>query len=265
LAHQVLDRMELAAKFPQFEVPQEFIGFHEEAAGVLLPEPILSAYADAAMRLGAELHGCESVIGWTSDDAGVTVRTSRAVYRSRCAIFCGGPWTSKVVADLGVKLTVTRQVAGWVWPREPALFELGKIPCWAIDNGNHSLHYGFPMLPESPGFKVAHHALGAEADPDTVSRGYLDGDEEGFRPVLRRYLPKADGNLLAMRVCLYANTPDGHFILDRHPRFERVFLACGFSGHGFKFASVVGEAMADVALNGGTDLPIDFLRLKRFG
>jgi sarcosine oxidase len=195
------------------------------------------------------------------------VRTSRGEYRADQLVFCGGPWTERLVRDLGVPLVVTRQVLGWVWPIEPALFELGTLPVWAIGRGDGSLYYGFPILPDggSVGFKIALHARGTPADPDRVAREVLPGDEETFRACLRQHIPRADGPLLAMRTCLYTNSPDGHFILDRHPRHPRVHLACGFSGHGFKFASVIGEVLADWCTAGRTDLPVEFLSLARFG
>ncbi|MFB3137969.1 MAG: FAD-dependent oxidoreductase, partial [Phycisphaerales bacterium] len=106
---------------------------------------------------------------------------------------------------------------------------------------------------------------GQPTTPDAIDRQSLPGDEDDFRPALRRFIPHADGPLLSMRVCMYTNTPDSHFIIDRHPAHDRVTIACGFSGHGFKFASVIGEALADLALTGRTDLPIEFLGLGRLG
>jgi sarcosine oxidase len=153
----------------------------------------------------------------------------------------------------------------WVAPRDPTLFQPGRLPVWAIDQGDGSVHYGFPMHPDAPGFKLAHHAPGLPTDPDAVARLPQPGDEQTFRPALSRFLPDADGPLLALRVCLYTNSPDHHFIIDRHPRHDRVVVACGFSGHGFKFASVVGEVLADLAADGRTDLPVGFLGLGRFG
>ncbi|MCZ6494017.1 MAG: FAD-dependent oxidoreductase, partial [Planctomycetota bacterium] len=117
----------------------------------------------------------------------------------------------------------------------------------------------------TPGLKVAHHFPGEPTTPDTIDRQALPEDEDDFRPALGRFIPHADGPLLSLHVCMYTNTPDSHFIIDRHPAHDRVTLACGFSGHGFKFASVIGEALADLALTGRTDLPIEFLGLGRFG
>lgn len=264
LAHELLDAATLARRFPQFRLPADFVGVHEHAAGFLLPELAISALVTGALRRGAEIHGHEEVLAWQAEASHVTVTTRRATYRARHVIFSGGAWSSRLVRDLGVPLTVTRQVLGWVWPRAWPSFQLGSFPVWMIDRLDGSVYYGFPLITHSPGLKIALHAPMQATEPDTVAREVLPGDEETFRAGLRQFLPEADGPLLALRTCLYTNTPDGHFIIDRHPRQARVTVAAGFSGHGFKFASVVGEALADLATTGSTALPIGFLGLGRF-
>ncbi|MDB5293760.1 MAG: N-methyl-L-tryptophan oxidase, partial [Phycisphaerales bacterium] len=264
LPHELLDRTQLVERFPQFQLPDDWQAIHEPRAGFLLPEKVIAAYADLALRAGAEIHGREPVMEWHADAQSVTVHTSRATYSASHLLFTGGAWTTSLLHDLGIKLQVTRQVMGWVWPREPGRFSLGHFPVWAIETPTGGLHYGFPLHPENPGLKIAHHSPGQLADPDHVVREVLPGDEETFRPALRQFLPAADGPLLSLRTCLYTNSPDQHFIIDRHPRHERVTIACGFSGHGFKFASVVGEILADLSTSGKTKLPIGFLGLRRF-
>jgi sarcosine oxidase len=138
------------------------------------------------------------------------------------------------------------------------------FPCWAIERQAGALYYGFPLEPSRPGLKLALHAIGAAADPAQPDRCFRPEDEAAIRECLRRFIPDGDGPLLSATVCLYDNSPDGHFILDRHPRSDHVLVATGFSGHGFKFAPVIGEALADLALSGRTDLPIGFLGLGRF-
>ena len=264
LPHEVLATADLRKRFGQFHVPDDWVAIHEPNAGFLIPEKVIAAYADQAMQRGAQLHGREPVLEWSCAADGVTVRTSRDIYRGDHLVFCGGAWSGTLLADLGVNLRVTRQVQGWVWPREPAKFALGSFPVWAIGNPDGSLYYGFPMMPDNPGVKISLHAPGIDTDPDRVARETLPGDEQTFRPALQRFLPDADGPLLAMRTCLYTNSPDHHFIIDRHPHHQHVTFACGFSGHGFKFASVVGEVLADLTIDGKTNLPAQFLRLGRF-
>lgn len=264
LPHEVLEQDEIRKRFPQFQIPESWVGLMEPEAGFLLPERVIATYAQTALRAGAELRGRETVVEWNADSHGVRVQTNKAEYHANHLIFCGGPWSGKLLRNLGVELTVTRQVLGWVWPRDPDSFALGRLPVWALDHLDGTIHYGFPMTNDVPGFKLAHHAPGPLTDANHVARDPQPGDEETFRLILRTMIPAADGPLLSMKVCLYTNTPDGHFIIDRHPSHERVTLACGFSGHGFKFASVVGEIVADLAMNGSTKLAAQFLRVDRF-
>jgi sarcosine oxidase len=261
---EMIDRSQLTRQFPQFVAPNDFVAMHERSAGFLLSERCIAAHVDVALQRGADIRGNERVVEWNADARGVRVTSDRATYHADRLVFCGGAWSDKLVRDLGVPLRVSRQVMGWVQPPEPEALRLGVFPCWAVDPGDGSLFYGFPMTPDGAGLKLARHRAGPTADPDTLNRQPTRDDEFDFRPALANYIPQANGPIVSMRVCMYTNSPDGHFILDRHPRFGNVFICCGFSGHGFKFASVVGQAMAGLAVDGRTSLPIDFLRLGRF-
>jgi len=265
LQHEIIERSDLSRRYPQFHLPENFVGAWEPLAGFILPEKAIAAHAQLAMRHGAELHGREAVVDWAADGQSVRVTTNRGAYSAQKIIFCGGAWTSKLVNDLGIPLRVTRQVLGWVWPKIPRLFELDRLPVWAIDHLDGSIHYGFPMIPDCPGFKIAHHAPAKEVDPDKIVRETDEADERTFRPILKEFIPQADGPLLSMRVCMYTNSPDHHFLLGPHPKHDRVLMACGFSGHGFKFAPVIGKALAELAADGRTSHPIDFLGFSRFG
>jgi sarcosine oxidase len=268
LAHEELTARDIATRYPVFKIPENFTGLFEPMAGLLLPERVIAAHAEGALRRGADLRGRERVLSWESSGDAASVTTTRGTYRCKTVLFCGGPWTAQLVKDLGVPLTVTRQVLGWVWPQDPAPFALGNFPVWAIDRNDGTLDYGFPMLgpsiSDAPGLKLAHHGPATRCDPDTVDRAERPGDEADLRHALTHYLPSAHGPLLSMRVCLYTNSLDHHFIVDRHPQHPNVYLACGFSGHGFKFASVMGEALADLSQHGQSPLPIRFLGLERF-
>jgi sarcosine oxidase len=261
--HELLDIAEVHRRFDAFGIPENWSALYEPEAGFLLPERAISAFAAAATKLGAELHPRELVLRWSADTHGITVDTDHATYHADRLILCCGAWTSRIAGELGIPLTVTRQVMGWVAPRDPSRFELGAFPIWNIEKLDGTLYYGFPLF-DGPGLKLAHHGRQTPADPDRVERSPLPGDEETFRPALRDYLPAGDGPLLEMRVCLYTNSPDHHFIIDRHPHFPRVTLACGFSGHGFKFASVIGEVLSQISLTGRSTLPMEFLSIRRF-
>jgi sarcosine oxidase len=266
IGHELLSHAELAAAYPQFTVPEDYTGMLDHAGGFVLPERAITAHCDLAMRQGAELHGREPVLEWRSTGSGVEVRTAAGTYAAAHLVFCGGAWSAKLVRDLGVSLVVTRQVMAWFWPpRDAETFDLGRFPVWAIDAPDVPFTYGFPIHPDgAAGLKIALHAIGPTTDADADPRQPTPADEAQLRPAIRRFLPAADGPLLGLRVCLYTNSPDHHFILARHPAHANVTLACGFSGHGFKFASVMGQAIADVAMKGRSELPIEFLNLRRF-
>jgi sarcosine oxidase len=264
LPYQILTHAELQQKFPQFRLPTSQQGFFEDRAGVLLPEKVVATFAAQAMQYGAEIRGHEPVEDWESGSQGVTVRTPSNTYQADQVVFTGGAWSGKLLVDCGVQLAVTRQVLAWFSPRRIEPFALGTFPAWYLETENGYGHYGFPLLSGQPGFKIALHKPATVTDADHVNRQVQPQEIEQLRSVLREHIPNAVGPLVSASVCLYSNSPDSHFIIDRHPQKNRVWLACGFSGHGFKFSSVVGEALADLATVGTTDLPIDFLRLSRF-
>src|SRR5262245_44200624 len=265
LPHELLSHAAIAHRFPQFHLPGDHVGLFEPSAGFLIPERSVAAHAAAALRSGAELRAHEAALEWHAEERGVRVRTARVEYSGARLVITAGPWAGRVMSGLGVPLTVTRQVMAGVWPRRPELFALGGFPCWALDSPGGSIHYGFPMHDEAPGLKIALHRRGEVTDPDALIRDSLPGDEDTVRPALCRTLPDADGPLLALRACMYTNSLDSHFIIDRHPSAPNTVIACGFSGHGFKFAPVVGEVLADLALDGRTRHPVAFLGLTRFG
>jgi len=264
LDHELLDRKALAERYPQFHVPQDFAALYESAAGIVFPEHAVSAQVDQALRCGAEIRAREAVVDWSPNGAGVEVRTDRNTYSARQVIFTAGAWTGRLVRDLTVPLTVTRQTLVWLWPAATEPFEPANCPVWLIEIEPDTGYYGMPLLQHPPGIKMALHRAGETVDPDHVCR---EVSEDELRPLLdfaAKYLPDASGPVLSSQVCLYTHSPDSHFIIDRHPGYPQVFLACGFSGHGFKFCGVVGEALADFALIGRTELPVHFLHAGRF-
>lgn len=262
---ECLTSHDVAARFPQFRLDDGMRGVWEPNAGFVRPELAVCAQAVAALECGAVIQAREPVRSWRVGPAGhaVEVTTDRGTYRAEQVIICGGAWSGRLL-DERVPLVVTRQVLGWTWPSEPGSFRLGRFPCWSLVRPDGTSHYGFPMLPDNPGFKTAHHWRAAATDPDHVARHELPGDEADVRWPLERYLPSANGPLLALRTCLYTNSPDGHFVVDRHPEHPAVLLACGFSGHGFKFAPAIGEVLAELATGHAPSRSVSFLGLDRF-
>ena len=275
LDHELLDRAALAGRFPQFRVPDDHRALFEPHAGYISPELAIAAHQRLAIAAGATLHDNERLLAYRADGPRIRITTSRGEYEADRIIFACGAWATRAVSDLGIQITPTRQILGWVTPRNPAPFAPGTCPVWAIDCPREArgvragLYYGFPLdagatADDGRGFKLARHAIGPATDPDTNDFSPRPEDEADFRPALHAVLPDADGPLAQMRICMYENSPDGHFIIDRHPKMPNVILACGFSGHGFKFMPVIGEVLADLATDGATRHPIGFLGLARF-
>ncbi len=262
---QRLARGELNHRFPQIKIPESFDAVWESCAGLIVPEFAVSIFVREAMTHGAELHGHEGVLEWSASPQGVQVRTTKGTYEAASLIITAGAWASGVLQGLKIPLRVTRQVQAWYWPKRPALFGMPGFPVWGFENEEGHFHYGFPMQASPPGFKIALHNTGETIDPTSPDRSARPGDEAQTRAALKRYFPDADGSLLALTTCLYTNSLDEHPILDLHPQHRNVAFLCGCSGHGFKFAPVFGEILADLVTQGKTEHKSQFLTASRFG
>jgi sarcosine oxidase len=263
LPHEVLDHQELNARFPGYRLPAGIMALYQPDGGFLLPERCIVAHIMAAQELGAEVHGQERVLGWKAKGQGVEVRTDRGRYSADKLVICAGAWGPKLVPELATLAVPERQVLGWFQPTRPALFRVQTFPVFnmAVEEGHY---YGFPIY-GIPGFKVGrYHHLEERVDPDQMDRAAHREDEDVLRRFTARYFPDAAGPTMSLKTCLFTNTPDEHFILDLHPTLPQVCIAAGFSGHGFKFCSVVGEIMADLAQTGRSRHHLELFRLQRF-
>jgi sarcosine oxidase len=223
-----------------------------------------------AILNGAVIRTKEPVTEWKRDNGVVTVKTNRGTYSAKKLVITAGPWAGKMIPNLAPQLKVTRQALAWVQPKKWGNFALGNFPCWNVLNGSHDF-YGFPILPVGEfggplGLKLAMHYPGGDVtDPDHVNRNTKESDENVLIQFLNEFIPDGYENILTMKTCLYTNSPDENFIVDYLSGYDKdVVIAAGFSGHGFKFASVIGEILTDLAMSGSTPLPIDFLSAQRF-
>jgi len=264
LPHEVLEAAEVRRRFPAFSVGDDKIGVLDKVAGVLFPEDCIRAHAAAATQAGAELRWQEPVVSWNATDDTVEVTTAQGTYVAGNLVLCAGPWMGELLAGLRVPLAVERNVLYWFRPTtEVALFAPDRFPVFLIEYEPGKLFYGFPALGDD-GIKVARHHTGVWCSPTDIRREVDQDEIREARGILERNLPTVNGDLLSATTCMYTNTPDGHFIIDRDPRHPNVILASPCSGHGFKFASVIGEVLADLACDGRTRHPIDLFRLDRF-
>jgi sarcosine oxidase len=244
-------------------LPGDYLALYQEDGGFLLSERCIVRHADEAMKLGAEIHGREEVLDWVSSGNDIAVRTTRATYQAGKLIFTAGAWVGRLVDDLAPLLQPERQVLAWLQPLEPALFTPDTFPVFnlTVPEGRY---YGFPVY-GNPGFKIGrYHHLDEAIDPALPLRAPDLADEEILRAYVSRYAPAANGPTLALRTCIFTNSPDEHFIIDTLPDDERVIVASPCSGHGFKFCSVIGEILADLAIDGSSRHDISLFRLGRF-
>lgn len=269
LKHDLMSAKELRRRFPGFHLPEEMAAVYQSESGFVLSERAIIAYVMAAQARGAEIHARETVRRWTIKRNRVIVQTDKDSYLASKLIITAGPWASKLVEALRKpRLAVPqRQVLIWTQPRRPELFGLGRFPIFYMESPegkDMNRYYGLPIH-GAPGFKFGkYHHLHQDVDPGRMDRDCHPEDEAVLRKAIRRYFPDANGPTMAMKTCLFTNSPDSAFVLDLHPDFPQVSIAAGFSGHGFKFSSVVGEIMADLAISGRSPLlKDDFFSLTR--
>ena len=264
LPYQILAGPEINQRFPGYQLPEDVLAVYQAEGGFLNSERCIIAHVTAALELGAQVHGREQVLDWEPSGDGVRVETDRGSYTARNLVVCAGAWAAKLVPELTQWAVPERQVLAWFLPSRPELFRPEAFPVFGLEV-EEGRYYGFPSY-EIPGFKVGrYHHLSQEVDPDTMDRDVHPEDEETLRSFTSRYFPLAAGPTLALKTCMFTNSPDGHFIIDRHPQYPQVSIAAGFSGHGFKFCSVVGEIMADLVQKGETTHDLSLFRMDRLG
>jgi len=259
----------MAERYPQFNLPDDYDYLFEANAGFVTPEKTIQQYAKLTVNHGGKINTSEKVLGWQKDGTTITVKTSKASYSCNKLVITAGPWAGKLMPQLARKLKITRQVIAWLNPSKPDMFDLEKFPSWTLDDDEHEgIFYGFPILPAqqfgSPtGLKLGYHHPGMESDPDKLDRSVTDEDRAVLLAMLAKFIPDAYGSIVELKTCMYTNTADANFIIDYLPDHDNVVFATGFSGHGFKFAPVVGEILSGLVLEGATPLPIEFLRADR--
>jgi sarcosine oxidase len=263
LPHEVMDGRELHRRFPGYRLPDQHQCLYQPDGGFLLPERCNLAHITGALSLGAEVRCREPVLEWSVAGGRCRVRTERARYDAGKLVICAGPWAYRLVPELEGLAVPERQVLAWLQPARPEHFMPEVFPVFNLEV-EEGRFYGFPSF-LVPGFKFGkYHHRGENVDPDRVNREPEPEDERLLRDFAVRYFPEGAGPALMLKTCLFTNSPDRHFILDLHPQHPEVSIAAGFSGHGYKFCSVVGEIMADLAERGESRQDVGFFGLKRF-
>lgn len=246
LPFRELPAAELRERAPAFQPADDMVAIEEPRAGILFPETAIEAHLELARSAGAELRMDEPVVGWHAADGGVQVTTPRGRYAADRLILAVGAWLSGLLPAPRLPLQVERQVVHWYRPEPPTRsFDPERFPIFICEYAPGALWYGFPDT--GGGVKVALHHQGEAADPDSIRRAVAPEEAEPVEALLRRFMPAALGPRVQSAVCMYTNTPDHHFIVGVHPEHPAVIIASPCSGHGFKFAPVIGETVADLA------------------
>jgi sarcosine oxidase len=263
LPHEVLEAGEIRARFPNFTPQTGDIAVYEAKAGFARPEMTVQAHIDLAERAGATLSFGEEVLEWTETADGVRVTTAEATYTAGQVVICPGAWAPQLLAELNIPITVERQVLYWLDP-VGGTTPFVDHPIFIDENGAGMQIYGFPAI-DGPGggVKVAFFRRGVVCTPATIDRVVHPQEIAEMRDRVAELLPALDGPCLHSATCMYSNTPDQNFVIARHPDCANVTVACGFSGHGFKFVPVVGEILADLAIAGETSHPITLFDPRR--
>lgn len=262
LPHERLSADDVKERYPQIAPPEDHAALFDPSGGYVFAEASLRHLIDQAQGLGADVRIHEQVQSWKADAHGVTVRTENGEISAGSLVVTLGPWAKALLGDLGVELKILRKPQLWYDSPHIDRYRPPEFPCFAteLDSG---FFYGFPALGDQ-GLKIAEHLSGTLVDdPSHIDRALQPGDETDVLDFFQRVFPGFEPRLKHFSICMYTKSPDDHFIIDTHPQFERVIFAAGFSGHGFKFTPLVGEVLADLALEGRTEHPIDFLRLER--
>ncbi len=264
LPHSVLSPREVAERFPPFKLGEHEVAVHEDEAGFLFAEECIQAMKDGAEEEGAEFRFGESVTGWDSRGDSVSVRTSKGSYSAGKIVLAAGAWLPYLVPELRLPLTCERQTVFWFKPKRDAeAFSPERMPVYVWELARRGIFYGIPD--NGDGVKAAQTHGGTLTTPENVERRVTPRDQKPVRDFLKEHLPSAEGKVLSSTTCIYTDTPDSDFIIDFHPKDRKVLIVSACSGHGFKFASVIGEIVSDLTLEGKTRRNVSFLRVSRFG
>lgn len=253
---------ELRTRFPAFSFCPQWEGLFERDAGYLLVEDCVRSHAELATRFGAALRFNERLINWTADDDGVYVTTDRGRYEADRLAICCGAWSPAALHHINLPMEIHRKVVLWIAPGTTKFDASNGTPVFGFETED-GFFYGFPAIDDS-GVKVGDHT-GGDIVPDAngLNRQLQPNDGERIHKFIANHLPALGDQVSRHSICMYSMTPDEHFVIDHHPESKRVAFAAGFSGHGFKFAPLVGSILADLLLDGVTKQPIEFLRLSR--
>ena len=263
IPHEIFTSTELSKKFPAYLLPEEYSSVFQKDGGFLVPESCINLYVNESINNGADVKQNCKVLGWESDGNIVTVSTSDGNFKTKKLVITAGAWTGILQDEMSRFLTPERQVVSWFKPESPEYYNSDQFPVFNMEVPE-GRYYGFPIH-HYEGIKIGRYGhLNENINPDSISREITDLDIATLRVPMEKYFQPTNPEPLFSQVCMFTNTPDEHFVLDYLPGNDSVFIASGFSGHGFKFASVIGELISDLMVDGGTEFDLGLFSLDRF-
>ncbi|WP_423800970.1 N-methyl-L-tryptophan oxidase [Neobacillus sp. SAB-20_R2A] len=260
----VLDSNEVNRRWPGISLSNEYIGCFEPTSGVLKCEECIEAYRELAIKHGAEILTNSRVKEIKVHDNRVTIKTENLMFHAKSLVVSAGAWSKELLSqlDLNLPLEPVRKTFAW-FEADENLYNHKHFPAFTFETAQ-GLHYGFPSI-DGAGLKVGRHDGGEKINPDNAIPGFgeLPEDETDLVQFLNAFMPQ-NQKLKYGKTCIYTLTPDEDFIIDLHPNYPNVAIASGFSGHGFKFSSAVGQLLAELIISGKTEQDISLFSINRF-
>ena len=252
---------DLSKRFPQFQVPHDYDILWQKDTGFLYASECVLTHLQLAERNGAIVRENTPVkrIDWQTDVP--TIHTEKSNFLGRKVIVTAGAWTSDLLSDLTLPLTVTKQQVCYYKPTNTEMFQPNNYPVFTEITDDGEFIYGISYFGKN-GAKVARHGMGQTYPPDACPRQPDPDYIDHIDTYVKERIPGL-GKSTHAEVCLYTETPDEDFIIDTHPECEDILIAAGFSGHGFKFCSLVGRIMRDLTMRSKTDFDISPFSMSR--
>jgi sarcosine oxidase len=264
IAYEYLDHSALRRRFPAFRPPGNTVGVLEKHAGILFPEACIRTYLEQAQQQGAEVRRNETVLSIDAKPGQIKVKTDKAIYMAGKLVVTAGAWLGELFPELNMPLTVERQILYWFKNNNPGKQRSlmpDELPVYIWEYGPGQMFYGFPDLGD--GLKIAHHHAGMNIRPNQLHQDVNVKEIADMKRMVDTYFDM-DATYNFSETCMYTNTPDGNFVIDVHPEHPHILIASPCSGHGFKFSSLTGKLLCDLATETALELDISPFRLDRF-
>lgn len=272
IPHETLTASEVRKRWPQFALPDNFVAGLEKDAGIVFPELSIAAFLAEAKKAGADLVLDERVDQWTENHDNIKVHTVQNTYESGRLLISAGAWTNRLLGLPKKLLKPKRVPVHWIEVPKDKKYNIGHFPVnfWQVpiekSSGpfrTYKEFYTLPVIGRLSRIKAAFHNGLADCDPDTLIRDVSTDELSSIKAIISQFFPGLHPCSITSEVCMYTMTPDGHFYLGKIPGSNSVF-GVALAGHGFKFAPVLGEILADLMVDRRPEIDIKLFSPHRF-